>query len=137
MAQPRARVLSGDTSGTYHVLSRCTRLEYLLGGGKNEHRRVWVVGLLADLLDGFALDLHAYAIMSNHVVLRPRPDIVAVGNRIARIAFAATQGKQIIADKTGIWHEAGESVSLCPTSGWPVSSLHRSIVMERCRDAHW
>jgi hypothetical protein len=31
---------------------------------------------------------------------------VAVGNRTARVAFAATQGKQIIADKTGIWAEA-------------------------------
>jgi hypothetical protein len=28
---------------------------------------------------------------------------VAVGARAARVAFAATQGKQTIADKTGIW----------------------------------
>lgn len=50
-----------------------------MGGGKNECRRGWAVGLLADLLDGFAIDLHAYAIMSNHVhlILRPRPDLAA------------------------------------------------------------
>jgi hypothetical protein len=51
----------------------------MLGGGKYEPRRAWAVGVLADLLDGFAIDVHAYAIMSNHVhlVLRPRPDLAA------------------------------------------------------------
>ena len=79
MAQAREHVLPSGARGTYHVLSRCTRREFLLGGGKNECRRAWAVGLLADLLDGFAIDLHAYAIMSNHVhlVLRPRPDLAA------------------------------------------------------------
>ena len=79
MAQAREHVLPSGAQGTYHVLSRCTRREFRLGGGKNESRRAWAVGLLADLLAGFALDLHAYAIMSNHVhlVLRPRPDLVA------------------------------------------------------------
>ena len=58
------------------MLSRCTWREFLLGGGKNEHRRAWTAGLLADLIEVFAIDLHAYAIMSNHVhlVVRPRPD---------------------------------------------------------------
>jgi len=68
-----------ERRGPNHVLSRCTRREFLLGGRDNEHRRGWAVGLLADLLDGFAIDLHAYAIMSNHahLVLRPRPDLAA------------------------------------------------------------
>ncbi|MEK7415433.1 MAG: hypothetical protein AAB263_19170 [Planctomycetota bacterium] len=79
MAQAREHVLPSGAQGTYHVLSRCTRREFLLGGGKRACRRAWAVGLLADLLDGFAIDLHAYAIMSNHVhlVLRPRPDVAA------------------------------------------------------------
>ena len=58
MAQAREHVLPSGARGTYHVLSRCTRREFLLGGGKNEHRRAWAVGLLADLLDGFAIDLY-------------------------------------------------------------------------------
>ena len=74
------------------MLSRCTRREFLLGGGKNEHRRAWAVGLLADLLEGFAIDLHAYAIMSNHVhlVLRPRPDVAAAWStqQVARRGLA-------------------------------------------------
>jgi REP element-mobilizing transposase RayT len=79
MAQSREHVLPSGARGTYHVLSRCTRRAFLLGGGKYEARRAWAVGLLADLLDGFAIDVHAYAIMSNHVhlVLRPRPDLAA------------------------------------------------------------
>ena len=64
--------------GTYHVISRCTRREFLLGG-VYEHRREWAAELLAELLGGFAIDVHAYALMSNHVhlILRPRPDVVA------------------------------------------------------------
>jgi REP element-mobilizing transposase RayT len=78
MPQARNLVLPPQAVGTYHVLSRCTRREFLLGG-KYAHRRTWVAGLLADLLDGFAIDLHAFAIMSNHVhlVLRPRPDLAS------------------------------------------------------------
>ena len=75
MAQARLRVLPPQAVGTYHLLSRCNRQQFLLGG-KFEHRRAWVAGLMARLLDGFAIDLHAFAIMSNHVhlVVRPRPD---------------------------------------------------------------
>jgi REP element-mobilizing transposase RayT len=78
MPQARELVLPPHAVGTYHVLSRCTRRDFLLGG-KHAHRRAWVAGLLAELLDGFAIDLHAFAIMSNHVhlVLRPRPDLAS------------------------------------------------------------
>jgi REP element-mobilizing transposase RayT len=78
MPQSRELVMPPQAVGTYHILSRCTRREFLLGG-KYEHRRAWVAGLLAELLDGFAIELHAFAIMSNHVhlVLRPRPDIAS------------------------------------------------------------
>ena len=78
MAQARELVLPPQAVGAYHVLSRCTRGDFLLGG-KYEHRRAWVAGLLAELLDGFAIDLHGFAIMSNHVhlVLRPRPDLAS------------------------------------------------------------
>jgi REP element-mobilizing transposase RayT len=79
MVQAREHVLPSGARGTFYVLSRCTRREFLWGGGKNECRRAWAAGLLADLLEGFAIDLHAYAMRSNHVhlVLRPRPDLAA------------------------------------------------------------
>ena len=74
------------------MLSRCTRREFLLGGGMNEHRRAWAVGLLADLIEGFAINLHAYAVMLIHVhlVLRPRPDVAAAWStqQVARRGLA-------------------------------------------------
>lgn len=66
-----------NATGTYHVLSRCARRAFLLGD-ENAHRKDWVADMAADLLQCFAIDLHAYAIMCNHIhlVLRPRPDLV-------------------------------------------------------------
>jgi len=47
--------------------------------------------LLDELLGGFAIDLHAYAIMSNHIhmVLRPRPDVAEAwaAERVARLGL--------------------------------------------------
>lgn len=48
-------------------------------GADRDHRRDWVLKELEGLLANFAIDLHAYAVMSNHLhlVLRPRPDVVS------------------------------------------------------------
>jgi REP element-mobilizing transposase RayT len=103
MVQARVLVLPAQATGTYHVLSRCTRREFLLGG-KYAHRRAWVAGLLAELLDGFAIELHAFAIMSNHVhlVLRPRPDLSSLWS--AR--QVATRGLTHIPVRSGAGLEA-------------------------------
>lgn len=103
MPQARQHVLPLRAVGTYHVLSRCTRREFLLGGAY-EHRRAWIAGLLGELLDGFAIDLHAFAIMSNHVhlVLRPRPD-VALSWSVRQVA---TRGLTQIPVRSGAGLEA-------------------------------
>jgi len=71
MPKPRYAQVSLDATPYYHCIARCVRKAYLCGtdfttGQSYEHRRQWVEDKLLELGDLFAIDICAYAIMSNH-----------------------------------------------------------------------
>lgn len=72
MAQSRKSLISLEDTPYYHCISRCVRRSYLCGyDAKNdvsyEHRKSWVEKRLLFLSSIFAIDICAYAVMSNHV----------------------------------------------------------------------
>lgn len=71
MPEPRYRQVSIEDTPYYHCISRCVRRAFLCGsdpltGFNFEHRRQWIVDRIKLICSVFAVDLCAYAVMSNH-----------------------------------------------------------------------
>ncbi|AQS40325.1 hypothetical protein Sps_05256 [Shewanella psychrophila] len=74
MPRPRSSQISLEDTPYYHCCSRVVRRAHLCGDdkytGKNyDHRRAWVEVQILKLTEVFAIDVAAYAVMSNHLHL--------------------------------------------------------------------
>lgn len=84
MTRARQNLVDLALTPYYHVVGRCVRRAFLCGVDAYSqrdysHRKAWVVDLLARLAAGFAVEVAAYAVMSNHyhLVLRVSPQNAA------------------------------------------------------------
>ncbi len=84
---PTARKYQIDITSTffYHCFSRCVRRAFLCGrdaetGKEYDHRKKWLVERIKLLSAIFAIDICAYAILSNHYHLVLKVDADRAGN---------------------------------------------------------
>lgn len=71
MATPRRQLVAPDRPMFYHLVSRCVRRAWLCGVDPRTkkdytHRKQWLLSRLEHLGSAFAVEICAYAIMSNH-----------------------------------------------------------------------
>ena len=125
MATPRRLLVNPTVSGVFHCISRCVRRAFLCGldrySGKDfEHRRSWVRDRLQELAGLFAIEVHSYSVMSNHlhVVVRTLPELVATWSdeEVARRWLSLFTGRGAKGDK-------------------PADPPSESAILALCRDA--
>jgi hypothetical protein len=79
MTSPCSQIALPYTPGAFHCVQRCVRRAFLCGvdgytGKSYEHRKVWLEDRIRLVAEGFAVAIHAYAVMSNHLHLVLRID---------------------------------------------------------------
>jgi len=104
MPRPRDSLISLEATPYYHCVSRCVRRAFLCGedtatGRSFAHRRGWIEERLLGLSRSFAVQICAYAVMSNHT------HVVLYVDRAAADAWS-------LDDIIERWHSVFSGISL-------------------------
>ena len=138
MPRPRRTQVSIEDTSWYHCCSRVCRRAMLMGDdkftGKNyDHRRDWVESQLLTLASVFAIDVAAYAVMSNHLHLVLSVDIYESNNWTDR-------------EVVEHWHQIFNGTEITQkfakgevVESFEINSLKHSIALYRSRlsDISW
>ena len=163
MPTPRAQLISLRDTPWYHVVSRCVRRAFLCGvdaysGQDYEHRRPWVENRVLKVSGVFAVNVAAYAIMSNHyhlvlhvdterAALWSTDDVVRRWHRLfngtrlsqryqhARDTLSASE-RALVRELSEVWRERLTNVS------WFMRCINEPIARhanaeDRCTGSFW
>jgi len=138
MPEPRYRQVSIKDTPYYHCISRCVRRAFLCGedslsGFNFEHRRQWIGDRIKLLCSVFAVDLCAYAIMSNHYHIVIRIDVEKV--KVWSDEEVARRWMQVFTGPL-LMHQYLDNADLTDTELERVSELF-STWRERLADLSW
>ena len=105
MTRARCELIDLNTTPYVHVISRCIKRSFLAGqdritGKDYSHRRQWILDKISFLSTMFAIDIAAYAIMSNHYHLVLKVDKSRADSwpteEVARRWMLVYKGHQIV-----------------------------------------
>lgn len=155
MTLPRRTLIDTAATPYYHCVSRCVRRAFLCGkdaltGYDFEHRRSWIESRLQFLARVFAIDVCAYAVMSNHyhVVLHINNEEVAslddsavierwqMLHRLPEWLNHPQLDEQRLAETLALWRERLASIS------WFMKSLNEPLARlankeDDCKGRFW
>ncbi|GIU08324.1 MULTISPECIES: transposase [unclassified Shewanella] len=128
MPTPRKALVSLEDTPFYHCISRCVRKAFLCGVDKHtgqsyEHRRDWVELRLLQLAKVFAIDICAFAVMSNHLHLVLRID--------AELAKSWSD-IEVVAQWQKLFK--GDSLNHSFVKGQPLETYQQAIINKRVKE---
>jgi len=127
MTIARRLLVESGKPGWYHCISRCVRRAFLCGDGF-AHRKSWVEERLRLLAECFAVEVGAYAVMSNHLHVVARIDPQAVAGwtdlEVAR-RWCAVYPSQYLRDGTPVPASAEELQAHVRDGAWVVERRRR------------
>jgi len=161
MTRARKDLIHLDTTPYYHCISRCVRRAFLCGRDKFtrksfDHRKQWLVSRFAELADIFAIEICAYAVMSNHyhLVLRIDADHAAgwsvhevasrwsrlynnaVAKKVANGELLDSEEKKILKTAVPIWRDRLKDIS------WFMRNINEPLARtaneeDECKGRFW